>query len=158
LLSVTALALTRREHGDEFGKLATKCFLLLAHRARVVHDEEEIDLVDVAGVQVLAGTPTSTATASAKLLARPIPRATRSNATVGPPIEVLVYEADQLRTDRRFVFTAEDPYLSDLKLAWDTKLKEAFTELRRYSWQPGGRSDQQVPPQGVVPENSGNSN
>jgi putative proteasome-type protease len=83
---------------------------------------------------------------------------TRSNATVGPPIEVLVYEADQLRTDRRFVFTADDPYLSDLKLAWDTKLKEAFTELRRYSWQPGGRSDQQVPPQGVVPDNSGNSN
>jgi putative proteasome-type protease len=61
---------------------------------------------------------------------------TRSNATVGPPIEVLVYGRDQLRLDRRFVFTADDPYLSDLKLAWDMKLKEAFTELRRYSWEP----------------------
>jgi putative proteasome-type protease len=61
---------------------------------------------------------------------------TRSNATVGPPIEVLVYASDQLRLDRRFVFTADDPYLTDLKLAWDMKLKEAFTELRRYSWQP----------------------
>jgi putative proteasome-type protease len=61
---------------------------------------------------------------------------TRSNATVGPPIEVLIYGRDQLRLDRRFVFTADDPYLSDLKLAWDMKLKEAFTELRRYSWEP----------------------
>ncbi len=62
---------------------------------------------------------------------------TRSNATVGPPIEVLIYSANQLRSDRHFIFTAEDPYLSDLKLAWDAKLKEAFTELRRYNWQPG---------------------
>ncbi|MGW8310583.1 MAG: peptidase [Thiogranum sp.] len=61
---------------------------------------------------------------------------TRSNATVGPPIEVMVYGTDQLRLDRHFVFTADDPYLTDLKLAWDMKLKEAFTELRRYSWQP----------------------
>ncbi len=62
---------------------------------------------------------------------------TRSNATVGPPIEVLIYATDQLCTDRHFTFAAEDPYLSDLKLAWDAKLKEAFTELRRYNWQPG---------------------
>ncbi len=61
---------------------------------------------------------------------------TRSNATVGPPIEVLIYSANQLRSDRHFIFTAEDPYLADLKLAWDAKLKEAFTELRRYNWQP----------------------
>jgi putative proteasome-type protease len=61
---------------------------------------------------------------------------TRSNATVGPPVEVLIYGKDQLRLDRRFVFTANDPYLNDLKLAWDIKLQEAFTELRRYSWEP----------------------
>ena len=61
---------------------------------------------------------------------------TRSNATVGPPIEVLVYGTDDLRTNRRFLFTADDPYLADLKLAWDMKLKQAFKELRRYSWQP----------------------
>lgn len=61
---------------------------------------------------------------------------TRSNATVGPPLEVLVYGTDQLHLNRRFLFTADDPYLTDLKLAWDMKLKEAFTELRRYSWEP----------------------
>lgn len=61
---------------------------------------------------------------------------TRSNATVGPPIEVMVYATGHLRQDRHFVFKADDPYLTDLKLAWDMKLKEAFTELRRYSWEP----------------------
>jgi putative proteasome-type protease len=80
---------------------------------------------------------------------------TRSNATVGPPIEVMVYPADQLRLDERVVFTADNPYLSDLKLAWDAKLKEAFTELRRYSWRPdepqagndGNTFDQGMPSQ-----------
>jgi len=72
---------------------------------------------------------------------------TRSNATVGPPIEVMVYATGNLYQDRHFVFKADDPYLLDLKLAWDMKLKEAFTELRRYSWQP-------VSPQGTEP-NSG---
>lgn len=80
---------------------------------------------------------------------------TRSNATVGPPIEVQVLETDQLRLDRHFVFTAEDPYLSDLKLAWDMKLKEAFTELRRYSWQPvEARAEPVELPQDSTPQDS----
>lgn len=58
----------------------------------------------------------------------------RSNATVGPPIEVLIYERDALRFDRRFCFQANDPYLLGLKTAWDQKLKEAFSELHRYNW------------------------
>ncbi|MGD8843420.1 MAG: peptidase [Gammaproteobacteria bacterium] len=83
---------------------------------------------------------------------------TRSNATVGPPIEVMIYPADQLRLDDRVVFTADDPYLSDLKLAWDAKLKEAFTELQRYSWQPGGSGNIQqttttYSQQGIPPGN-----
>lgn len=77
----------------------------------------------------------------------------RSNATVGPPIEVLVYGSGDLRTDRRFAFTAEDPYLADLKLAWDMKLKEAFKELRRYSWQRvEARIERDAAPQSPPPE------
>jgi len=81
---------------------------------------------------------------------------TRSNATVGPPIEVQVFETDQLKLDRHFVFTADDTYLSDLKLAWDMKLKEAFTELRRYSWQPvESRAEPVTVPQDSVSPDSG---
>jgi putative proteasome-type protease len=82
---------------------------------------------------------------------------TRSNATVGPPIEVQVFETDQLSLNRHFVFAADDPYLTDLKIAWDAKLKEAFTELRRYSWQPVGANAEPVAvPQNVMPPDSGN--
>jgi len=86
---------------------------------------------------------------------------TRSNATVGPPIEVLVYPTDQLRTDNRSVFTADDPYLADLKLAWDMKLKEAFTELRPYNWQPVASQNepQTAPPQNpAAPDFNDNNN
>ena len=58
----------------------------------------------------------------------------RSNATVGPPIEVLIYEKDSMRVDRRFTFGTDDPYLRDLKVAWDEKIKEAFSELTRFNW------------------------
>ncbi|MDH3379893.1 MAG: peptidase [Gammaproteobacteria bacterium] len=59
----------------------------------------------------------------------------RSNATVGPPIEVLIYAKDRLEFDHRFIFNADNPYLLELKTAWDQKIKEAFSELTRFNWQ-----------------------
>jgi putative proteasome-type protease len=58
----------------------------------------------------------------------------RSNATVGPPIDILIYEKDSLSVRRHYMFQADDPYLAELKAAWDQKLKEAFAELHRYTW------------------------
>jgi len=58
----------------------------------------------------------------------------QSNATVGPPIEVLIYNKGSLRLDRYTSFAADDPYLMDLKVAWDNQIKEAFSELTRYNW------------------------
>ncbi len=58
----------------------------------------------------------------------------RSNATVGPPIDVLIYEKDSFRLNRRFSLEADDPCLLDIKAAWDEKLKQAFAELRRVTW------------------------
>ncbi len=62
----------------------------------------------------------------------------RSNATVGPPIEVLIYRKGSLRFDRHFVFEEDDPYLLDLRTAWHTKLREAFSELHRFNWDQVG--------------------
>lgn len=59
----------------------------------------------------------------------------RSNATVGPPIEALIYEKDSYSTDRRFLFSEHDPYLTQLKVAWDRQLKDAFNHLTQYNWQ-----------------------
>jgi putative proteasome-type protease len=61
----------------------------------------------------------------------------RSNATVGPPIEVFIYEKDSFSTRHHFVFKAEDPYLTDIRQAWDSKIKEAFSELHPYDWGTG---------------------
>jgi putative proteasome-type protease len=58
----------------------------------------------------------------------------RSNATVGPPIELLVYERDSLRLEHRWRMEADDPYLQSLRKGWDEKLKEAFRDLPRLTW------------------------
>lgn len=58
----------------------------------------------------------------------------RSNATVGPPVEVLIYRRDSFDIGRRFCFSADNPYLGELKMAWDEKIKEAFHELHRFNW------------------------
>jgi len=58
----------------------------------------------------------------------------RSNATVGPPIEVLLYTNNRLRLDCHVVFGADDPYLVGIKAAWEAALKESFSSLPRYDW------------------------
>ncbi|MGB5438815.1 MAG: peptidase [Gammaproteobacteria bacterium] len=58
----------------------------------------------------------------------------RSNATVGPPIDVLIYPKDSFSLKRHFILQADDPYLLEIKSAWDEKIKEAFSELRWFSW------------------------
>jgi len=58
----------------------------------------------------------------------------RSNATVGPPIDVLIYQKDSFDLNRHFILQADDPYLLEIKAAWDEKIKEAFAELRRGNW------------------------
>ena len=58
----------------------------------------------------------------------------RSNATVGPPLDILIYERDSFSLQRHFIFREDDPYLLELKAAWDAKLKAAFAELHRYNW------------------------
>jgi len=53
----------------------------------------------------------------------------RSNVTVGPPIEIITYLTDSLVLEKYRKLEAEDPYLQELKLAWDEKLRQAFGEL-----------------------------
>lgn len=56
----------------------------------------------------------------------------RSNATVGPPLELLVYERDSLRFDRHTSFEADHPFLLDLKSRWNQALSDAFATLPRF--------------------------
>jgi putative proteasome-type protease len=54
----------------------------------------------------------------------------RSNATVGPPIELLFYQADSLDAAAEYnVFEETDPYLLELRQAWDDNIRVAFQQL-----------------------------
>ena len=66
----------------------------------------------------------------------------RSNATVGPPIEALIYERNEFSTNHKFVFPENDSYLIELKNAWDKELKNAFHRLTQFNWH--GASQREV--------------
>lgn len=54
----------------------------------------------------------------------------RSNATVGPPLEVLFYRRDSLLPhENYFKFEENHPYLLDLRQSWDESIREAFDSL-----------------------------
>lgn len=54
----------------------------------------------------------------------------RSNATVGPPIELLFYQTDSLSNPSKYCkFEENDPYLVKLRQSWDENIRKAFNEL-----------------------------
>lgn len=53
----------------------------------------------------------------------------RSNATVGPPIDLLLYSAGSQRCGSQITFGEDDDYLRDLRRAWHHSLKDAFLDL-----------------------------
>ena len=59
----------------------------------------------------------------------------RSNLTVGPPIELYLYESGSLMPGRYRRFEADDEYLWNVKRAWDNRVKEAFAQMPEVDWQ-----------------------
>ena len=59
----------------------------------------------------------------------------KSNATVGPPIEVLVYERDTFQTNHYIKMEEDDEYLHQVKQAWNDALKNAFSKLPLFHWE-----------------------
>ncbi len=49
----------------------------------------------------------------------------RSNVTVGPPIDLLVYGADELEITRYRRFPAKDPDLLEIRMHWEQALRKA---------------------------------
>ena len=70
----------------------------------------------------------------------------RSNATVGPPIEVLVYEKDTFRSNHYIRFEGEDEYLRDIRQSWNEALKTAFANLPQFEWEKRSTSNDNVLP------------
>jgi putative proteasome-type protease len=58
----------------------------------------------------------------------------QSNLTVGPPIEVAMYQAGALKMERKYRFEESSEYLRQVKSAWDQRLKEAFSNMPPLAW------------------------
>ncbi len=79
----------------------------------------------------------------------------KSNATVGPPIEVLVYEKDTFETDHYIKLEEDDAYLHEIKQTWNDALQVAFSKLPLFHWEK--RSTSVLQPVTDNFNNSGNS-
>ena len=59
----------------------------------------------------------------------------RSNLTVGPPIDLLIYEKDSLNFGKRMTLTENDPFAKQISDAWSAGLMQALENLPRFSWE-----------------------
>ncbi|MGA8261225.1 MAG: hypothetical protein WB783_13525 [Arenicellales bacterium] len=59
----------------------------------------------------------------------------RSNVTVGPPVELVIYQRDRLRMDCRLVFDEDDETLRSLHIEWQNALERAVDGLTPLNWE-----------------------
>jgi putative proteasome-type protease len=60
----------------------------------------------------------------------------KSNATVGPPIDLLMYVTGELNVKRRRRLDLDDPLLNDIRVRWDRALRDAVQTLPVINLQP----------------------
>ena len=58
----------------------------------------------------------------------------RSNLTVGPPIEVMVYRANSLVMNDHHRFEQDSDFLREISRSWDQRLKDAFRKMPPLAW------------------------
>ena len=61
----------------------------------------------------------------------------RSNLSVGPPIEILVYRTDTLSLESPLRLEEDSEFLREVKRSWDQRLKEAFRQMPPFAWAAG---------------------
>ncbi|MEM7053149.1 MAG: peptidase [Pseudomonadota bacterium] len=59
----------------------------------------------------------------------------RSNLSVGPPIELLLYDADSINGYQQLRFDENDAFLERISQAWNNGLDALFCELPRFDWE-----------------------
>jgi putative proteasome-type protease len=59
----------------------------------------------------------------------------RSNLTVGPPVEVMIYANNSLNSGRRFTLTEDDAFAKNISQSWSSGLTQALDNLPRFPWE-----------------------
>jgi putative proteasome-type protease len=60
----------------------------------------------------------------------------KSNVTVGPPIDMLVYQADELEFTKQRRFAADDPDLNKIRVRWEQALRQGIARLPNIRLRP----------------------
>jgi putative proteasome-type protease len=70
----------------------------------------------------------------------------KSNVTVGPPVDLLAYPADELDITRHRRFMPDDVDLAKIRNRWDQSLRQAVARLPdlRFNAKPGGREEDSI--------------
>src|SRR5665213_3287067 len=71
----------------------------------------------------------------------------KSNVTVGPPVDLLAYSADELDITRQRRFAIDDPDLAKIRNRWDQALRQAVArlpDLRFHTAKGTGKSEQTI--------------
>jgi len=71
----------------------------------------------------------------------------RSNVTVGPPIDLLAYEVDELEVTRRRRFPAGDPDLVKIGVRWEQALRQAVARLPQITFRASRDAGEPQSPQ-----------
>ncbi|MEM1169763.1 MAG: proteasome-type protease [Cyanobacteria bacterium P01_H01_bin.35] len=72
--------------------------------------------------------------AAAKCALVSIDSTMKSNLSVGPPINLVMYEKDSLKVQHRLQMRLGDPYLAKVRKLWEVALKEALDEMPDLNW------------------------
>ncbi len=59
----------------------------------------------------------------------------RSNLTVGPPIDLLLYRRDRFVPDQQLRLDLHSPAYAQIQRAWERGLRAAFDSLPRFDWE-----------------------
>lgn len=58
----------------------------------------------------------------------------RSNLSVGPPIDMVMYSTDALEINHRLELQARDPYLIEIRKYWENTLRQAADHMPIVEW------------------------
>jgi putative proteasome-type protease len=87
---------------------------------------------------ITPGTPLETA---AKCALVSMDSTLKSNLGVGLPLDLLVYRAGELRSDRHVCIDEGNPYFQMIRGTWGQRLREAFDSLEDPQWDGGSSAN-----------------
>jgi len=58
----------------------------------------------------------------------------KSNISVGPPIDLVVYKRDTFKVTHQLRLRLDDPYLAEIRRLWEICLNQAFEQMPNIDW------------------------